>query len=70
MSDDQDHNKTIMIRRTPAGAESPQPAPQPAAKKSEPAKEEASWLKSPLGILGIVIGAIAVTVVLVKLMGK
>lgn len=71
MSDDHEHHKTIMIRRPPAGAtETPQPAPQPAAKKPEPAKEESSWLKSPLGILAIVVAAVIATFVLVKLTGK
>lgn len=71
MSDEHEHHKTIMIRRPPAGAtETPQPAPQLTVKKPEPKQEEASWLKSPLGILAIVVAAIAVTVLLVKLTGK
>ncbi|MDX2220090.1 MAG: hypothetical protein SF172_13815 [Burkholderiales bacterium] len=71
MSDEQEHNKTIMIRRPQAGAtETPQPSPQPTVKKPEPKQDEASWLKTPLGIVAIVIGAVAVTFVLVKLTGK
>lgn len=70
MSDDHEHHKTIMIRRPTAAADAPQPAPQQAAKKPEPKKEETSWIKSPLGILAIVVAAIAVTALLVKLTAK
>ena len=71
MSDEHEHHKTIMIRRPPAGAtETPQPAPQPTVKKPEPKQDEASWLKTPLGIVAIVIAAVAATFVLVKLTGK
>lgn len=71
MSDEHEHHKTIMIRRPPAGAtETPQPAPQPTVKKPAPKQDEASWLKTPLGIVAIVVAAVAVTFVLVKLIGK
>lgn len=70
MSDEHEHHKTIMIRRTPAASDTPKPAPQQAAKKPEPVKEESTWLKSPLGILAIVVGAVVATVILVKLTGK
>jgi hypothetical protein len=70
MSDNDDQNKTIMIRRSPAGeAETPPPAVKPAV-KPEVKEAESSWLKSPLGIIGIVVAVVAVAFVLYKMMGK
>ncbi|MBL8518168.1 MAG: hypothetical protein JNM76_14500 [Betaproteobacteria bacterium] len=67
MSEENDHNKTIMIRRTPAGeTPPPQPAVQPAARQSEQKKEEKSWFQSPLGIVGIVAAVAVLTYVLLK----
>jgi hypothetical protein len=68
---EENENKTIMIRRSPAGeAEPPQPAVQPNAKQPAPKKEETSWLKSPLAIVGIVIAVAVVAFVLIKMTGK
>jgi hypothetical protein len=69
MSED-DHNKTIMIRRSPAGeTETPPPAVKPAA-KPEAKKVEASGLKSPLGIVGVIVALAVAAFVLFKLTGK
>jgi hypothetical protein len=70
VSDDDDHNKTIMIRR-PAAGETPAAAP-PAKEAPAPApkQEEASWIKSPAGIITLVVVVVIAVFAVIKLTGK
>lgn len=71
MNDENENNKTIMIRRSPVSeAEPAQPAAKPVAKQPESKKDDAAWLKSPLGIIGIIIAVAVLAFALVKMTGK
>ena len=68
--EEDDHNKTIMIRRSPGGdaAEAEQNAKNAATSKPvdvppAPKPVAPTWFKTPLGIVGLIVAVVAVILV-------